>query len=105
MDQKKIQYRRDELRFRKHRVTLANQNIVEMAYLTKDMIDSILGKKLTMDEAHCYVGCFNACRKLLKVIDKTYLKPRHKELAEFYKDGRGINWERDILTWEVNPNA
>jgi hypothetical protein len=92
-------YRIQELRFRKHRVTLSNQDIVEMAYLTKETIEPLIrdNEKLSMDQAHCYVGCFNLCQKLLKMADDEYLK-RHR-LREFYEEGRSLSWEGDRLSW------
>jgi hypothetical protein len=89
----------DDLRYRKHRLTLSNQRIVEMAYLAKDVIDSLIGKKLTMEAANCYTSCFYTCRRLLKAIDRKYLG-KHKDLVEFYKEGRGLANDWDVLAWD-----
>lgn len=77
-----------------HDVILSNQAIIEMAYLTKDMIDLTLGRKLCLEEANCYVGCFVTCRKLLKLVDASY-----STLKEFYRDGRDLVNEGNRLTW------
>ncbi|MGA2464681.1 MAG: hypothetical protein ABSH06_10065 [Thermodesulfobacteriota bacterium] len=81
-----------------HDVTLSNQTIIEMAYLTKDMIDLTLGRKLCLEEANCYVGCFITCRKLLKLANGGC----HQKLREFYRDGRDLVNDGDRLTW-VDP--
>ncbi len=93
----------DELRFKKRVVELSNQDIVEFAYQTKDIIEHVLGKKLFFEEANCYTACFYKIRRLLKSVDTEYLDlGQHKNLAEFYREGRELsnNWDR--LRW-VNP--
>jgi hypothetical protein len=90
--------RGDELRFQAHNVKLTNQDIVEVAYLTKDLIEAAMGHKLYFEEANCYSGCFYVCRKLLKVVDGNYLK-NHDRLTDFYKDGRELSNDGDKLAW------
>jgi hypothetical protein len=93
----------DELRFRKHRITLNNQSMVEMAYLTRDLLNYVIGKKLTyVDDARCYTSCFGICAKLLKVIKSKKYRKRHEKLIEFYEDERLLVNEGEVLTW-VNP--
>jgi hypothetical protein len=88
-----------ELRFLKHRVTMSNQAIVEMAYITIAMVNMAMGHKLTLDEANNYTFCFYFCRKLLKMVDQRYLNT-HKTLMKFYKDGRELSKDWDRLAWE-----
>ena len=92
--------RENELRFREHEVRLSNQAIVEMAYLTKDLVEATMGHKLSWSEANCYLACFYECRKLLKAVDEEYLK-KHDRLREFYKDGKELSNDWDRLAWET----
>jgi hypothetical protein len=80
----------NELRFREHDVKLANQSIIELAYLTKDMIELVYGQKLTWERANCYIACFYLCQSLLKVVDEEYLTERRSRLKNFYRDGREL---------------
>jgi len=80
----------DELRFREHDVKLANQSIIELAYLTKDMIESVYGQKITWDRANCYIACFYHCQSLLEIVDEEYLTGRRKRLKDFYRNDREL---------------
>lgn len=93
----------DQLRFKEHRVALSNQTIVEMAYLTKEMIEPLIKsrEKLFFEQANCYLACFYKCRKLLKLVDQEYLLNEiHKNMVDFYKDGRELSNDWDRLSWE-----
>jgi hypothetical protein len=81
-----------------HRVILTNQNIVELAYLTKEMIEPLIKsrKKVVLDQADCYVACFNLCRRLLKNVD---CGGSHQNLKEFYRAERELSNDWDRLSW------
>ena len=72
----------DVIRFRSQTITLTNQQIVEIAYLTKEAIEQ--GYTCVFEVANCHQACFYLCQKLIKKVSKPYLS-RHRELVEFYK--------------------
>jgi len=88
----------EELRLGEHDVKLTNQSIVELAYLTKKMIEISYGQKLFSKQADCYKACFYHCRNLLRTVDENYLR-KHRELIEFYKAGRELSNDSDRLSW------
>ena len=92
----------DELiktQLREQKVNLSNMSIIDLAYLTKEMIDMCLGHKLSVEQANCYLKCFYICRELLKQVDPEYLR-WHSEVAAFYRDGRELSGDSDRLRWQ-----
>jgi len=100
--------RDDGLRLREHEAKLSNQQIVEFAYLTKEMIELCIGTndkrsaKLSFEEANCYLACFYKAREMLGLIDSEYIE-FHGGLVEFYQEGRELSNDWDRLHWIV-PN-
>jgi hypothetical protein len=92
----------DELRFREHDVKLANQSIVELAYLTKDMIELVYAQKLTSERANCYIACFYLCQSFLEIVDEEYLRKRHTRLKKFYRNDRELFKFDNTLAFEEN---
>jgi len=75
----------DALMDRKHRVTLSNRSMIELAYAVKGYIELAAGNQVTIDLRHCLGGCFSYCHDLLNVVDNGYLLPCHRELRDFYR--------------------
>lgn len=92
---------KNEIRLKKHKVNLENQNIIELAYLTMEMLEvfSESRGKLFFEQANCYVGCFYTCQRLLKAVDPEYLE-QHPKIAHFFKEGRHLSNDSDRLSWE-----
>ena len=101
MEEKKVTLKSldefDELRMKEKTVTLTNQNIIELGYLTKDMIECVYGHKLSFEEANCYHSCFYTMRKLLKQADAEY-RSGHG-LDEFFFEDRELDNSFDIIRW------
>ncbi|MBN1363683.1 MAG: hypothetical protein JW976_02650 [Syntrophaceae bacterium] len=76
-----------ELKFSKKEVKLTNQDIVKLAYTTKEMIEKMKDVKLSTHQCNCYRECFYIMRNLLKIADKEYLD-RHAILNDFFRKGR-----------------
>ncbi len=84
--------RADALRHHGRRIILSNQGIVELAYAVKEYIEIAVGRHLSEAQENCLSNCFQICRRMLERVDKSYLLPRHKELADFYqKDFESFN--------------
>ncbi len=80
------QGKEEELRLTKHIVSLTNQNIIELSYLTKNMLGMNRGPgHFSFEEWNCYNACLHLCWRLLKVVDKKY-QTHHKKLIRFYED-------------------
>lgn len=92
----------DKLRLKPKIVELCNENIVEFAYVVKELIEYCYGHKLFFEQSNCYHSRFYAIREMLKLVDPEYLSlPQHASLAEFYKEGRELSNDCDVLTfWE-----
>jgi hypothetical protein len=88
----------DELRFNEREVKLSNQQIVEFAYLTKELIEIALGEKLFFEQANCYFSCYYTIRDLLKQVDDEYLAA-HRRLSHFYRGTRELLNDEDRLRW------
>ncbi|MBN1363281.1 MAG: hypothetical protein JW976_00600 [Syntrophaceae bacterium] len=95
----------EELRFSEKKVKLSNQDIVKLAYTTKEIIEPICsqsfsskGEKLSPDQVNCYRECFYIIRNLLKKADKEYLD-KHSELCDFYRKSRKLTDENGRLHW------
>jgi hypothetical protein len=87
-----------ELRFREKSIKMSNQEIIEFAYLTQEIIKSCFGEKLFFEEANCYLACFHKVRELLKQVDAKYLS-EHERLVDFFRDDRELSNEWDRLHW------
>jgi len=81
------------------KVRLTNQEIIKFAYITKDIIGYVWGKKLSNAQANCYVECFFTIQDLLDDLDKDYLG-RHAGLYEFFQKGRRLTNDHEQLCWE-----
>lgn len=88
-----------ELRLRAKQVVLSNQAIIEFAYLTKNMIRTVYEEKLSFSAANCYTHCFYTVRSLLKLIESEYLA-EHKNLTEFYQEGRELDNSNDRIRFD-----
>jgi len=82
-------------------VKLSNINIVELVYITKEMIEALVdtGIKLYFEQANCYQSCFYICRYLLKSVEPTYLIT-HETLVDFYEGKRKLSNDSSKLRWE-----
>ena len=79
-----------ELRFKEKQLTLANQEIIELAYTTKEIIEYSYGGKLFFEQANCYSSCFYTIRNLLEQVDQKYLDkllapPQQQSISLFKK--------------------
>ncbi len=90
----------DEVRLRKHNIELTNQEIVELAHITRDTVDYFVTshEKLACEEASNYRTCYYLCRRLLKIVDPSYLD-WHSKLKEFYREGWELSADWDRLAW------
>jgi hypothetical protein len=95
---KDFEERCDFLRLKKVKVELCNQDIIDFAYITKDVIEHLLHEKLMFEEANNYTHCFYSIRRLLKLVDAEYLK-QHTRITEFYREGRELSNDWDRLEW------
>lgn len=93
----------EKLRLEEHDVTLKNQAIIEMAYVTRDLILPLIKerRKLSFEAANNYQSSFNHCRKLLQIVPTEYLT-KHTALIEFYTEKRELSNQWDRLSW-VSP--
>lgn len=95
----------DELRTKTHTFELTNQTVIELAYLTKDIIEPCIegNYKLLFDQANCYLACYFICKSLLELVDKEYLTC-HKSLYDFYyrNDNKKLSNDWDRLHWKEN---
>lgn len=93
----------DELMAKKQSLELSNISIIELAYITKDLIEPFIKDrtKLTFGEANCYLACYYICKRLLKLVDKECLD-HHENLYDFYyrKDNKCLSNDWDRLHWE-----
>ncbi|MGD0278357.1 MAG: hypothetical protein ABSC11_03520 [Smithella sp.] len=89
-----------KLRASEKGVKLTNQEIIKFAYVTKEIIRYVWGKKLSNAQANCYVECFYKIQELMEIVDKKYMD-RHKELCEFFRGGKRLITGKDRLRWEV----
>ena len=87
-----------ELRFREKSITMSNQQIIEFAYLTQEIIKSCWGEKLYFEQANCYLTCFYKVRELLKQVNAKYLA-KHERVVDFFRDVRVLSNEWDRLHW------
>jgi len=87
-----------ELRFKEKSITMINQQIIKFAYLTQEIIKLCWGKKLSFEQANCYLAYFYKVRELLKQVDAECLAD-HERLVDFFRDVRELSndWER--LHW------
>jgi len=99
----KKECRDDKVRFREHEVKLTNQQIVEFAYLTKEVIESCIenNAKLSFERANCYPACFYKVREMLRLVDLKYIAS-HGRIMDFYQEGRELSNDFDRLKWETS---
>lgn len=92
----------DEIRSKKHEITLSNQDILELAYSARDFLDILLEEnaKLSFCQANSCFGTFYTMRKILKLVDDDYLAEFHQRLIDFYD--RDIHIQSDRLFWNEN---
>jgi hypothetical protein len=87
----------DEIRLGKRKVKLTNQQIIELAYICKDVAEVVArnNTKLTFEAANCYGSCYHTVQKLLKSVDSKYVKA-HGGIKEFYRKDRELSndWDR-----------
>jgi len=81
------------------KVNLTYQEVIKLAYVTKEIIGYAWGNKLTNAQANCYVECFYTIQDLLEEVDKKYLV-KHNELCNFFIEGRRLTNVNDQLQWE-----
>jgi hypothetical protein len=97
----------DQLMAKKQSLELSNQSIIELAYITKDLIEPFIKDrtKLTFEEANCYLAGYYLCKRFLKLVDKEYLAC-HESLYDFYyrKDNKELSNDWDRLHWEKRGN-
>jgi hypothetical protein len=80
-------------------IQLTNQEIIKLAYITKEIIGYAWGNKLSNAQANCYVECFYTIQDLLEEVDKKY-KEKHSELFNFFVRGKRLITIDDQLQWE-----
>ena len=85
-------------------VNLTNQEVVKFAYITKEIIGHVWGKKLSNAKANCYEECYYTIIDLLEDVDKEYLS-NHKRLCNFFLTGKRLTNEKNILKWEKKVKA
>ena len=85
---------------KEHEIKLANQSIIELAYLAKEMIEACLKSRRQMcqEQARCYQHCFYTCRDILESVDSDYLD-LHPNLRGFYNETRELSSYDDYLSW------
>ena len=84
-------------------VTLTNQEIIKLAYMTKELIGYAWANKLSNAQCNCYVECFYTIQDILNEMDKKILN-KHNELCIFFARGRRLINVDDQLRWEKNEN-
>ena len=89
-----------KLRVNKKDVKLTNQDIIQFAYITKEIIKYAWGLKLSNAQANCYVECFYKIQELLAIVDVKDLN-KHTEVCKFFREGRRLTNKNDRLRWEV----
>jgi len=87
------------LRFNTKKIKLSNQEIIELAYLTMEMIKQTYGQKLIADQANCYRSCFYLMRNLLKQVDKEYLD-QHGIIDRFFQEGQELSNDKGRLDFK-----
>jgi len=83
------------------KVNLTHQEVIKLAYVTKEIIEYAWGRKLSNAQANCYVECFYTLQDLLAEIDKKYIT-KHNELLNFFTEDRRLTNVNDQLQWEVS---
>ena len=81
------------------KVNLTYQEVIKLAYVTKEIIGYAWGNKLTNAQANCYVECFYTIQDILEEVDKEYLN-KHTELCNFFLKGRRLTNKDDRIRWE-----
>ena len=96
-DRKMTEQRLDQLRLGVKTVELTNQQVIELAYSIKELVElyANAGTKLFFEQANGYTAAFYTCRNLLKKIDGDYLN-HHIRVKEFY-DKYEIDNSGDVL--------
>ena len=96
----------NKLRFKKCRITLHQQTIIEFAYAIRMLVEPLAEShsKLSFDEANCLTSLFNCVRRLLKSVDQDYLN-WHSDVVKFYQEKRELDNSWDRLNWIVNDHT
>ncbi len=84
-------------------VTLTNQEIIKLAYMTKELIGYAWDNKLSNAQCNCYVECFYTIQDILNEVDKKILN-KHHELCLFFATEKRLINVNDQLQWEKNEN-
>lgn len=87
-----------------HDVKLSNQQIIEFAYMVKEVIEDHMQTKsrLFYEAANCYVSCYCTVLEMLKHVDRQYLElETHKQLVEFYSSPQPISKDFGLLKWKT----
>ncbi|HNY51547.1 MAG TPA: hypothetical protein PLV50_13900 [Smithella sp.] len=84
-------------------VTLTNQEIIKLAYMTKELIGYAWDSKLSNAQCNCYVECFYTIQDILNEVDKKILN-KHRELSLFFAREKRLININDQLQWEKNEN-
>ena len=98
MDEQK----RDELRLRGNMVKLCNQDMIELAYFTMEMLEPLIASRIPLgsfDRENCYRHCFYICKDLLREVDPEYLE-LHSSLKDFFREPRHLSNKYPWLSWE-----
>jgi hypothetical protein len=90
----------NEIRFKLKQVELSNQELVELAYTVRSVVEAVAHSHLTFEEANCYSHTFYAIReRILPAIDPRY-RENHFDVCDFYD--QDLSKDRDRL--ELIPN-
>ena len=88
---------RDKLRLREKPVELYNQDIIELGYMAKTVVEELAKSraKLFFEDANCYLSVFYLLKKhLLPLVDSEYLELHHK-VRDFFK--QDLSNDFDVL--------
>jgi len=92
----------NEIRLEKKKVTLSNQEIIELGYFVKDLFGPVVDEKamLIIDQINCYTNVFYLVKDLLKQVDPKYLEI-HPRLRDFYD--RELSDDLDNFAFSFPP--
>ena len=74
-----------ELRHKEIEIIMTNQAVIELAYVTKELIENARGAKLFFEQCNCYRSCFENIQNLLNIVDPEYLA-EHQSIKAFYSE-------------------
>ena len=84
-------------------VNLTNQEIIKLAYMTKELIGYAWDNKLSNAQCNCYVECFYTIQDILNDMDQKVLM-KHDALSRFFAREKRLINVNDQLQWEKNEN-